>query len=139
MGEGIWYEKGLKFSCLQCGKCCWDEGPYTEVFVTGEDILQMAAHLNLYPQRFHGRYVKWSDGFTVLKSRGGACTLLQGKGCRVYPVRPRQCRTWPFWPENLKRHVWYREVRKRCPGVGQGRTYTPEEIERVILTGSPIS
>jgi Fe-S-cluster containining protein len=139
MEDGIWYERGLKFSCLRCGKCCWDEGPYTEVYVNREDVLQMAAHLDLYPHTFHSKYVRWSEGFPVLKSRDGACIMLQGKGCRVYPVRPRQCRTWPFWAENLKRHVWYREVRKRCPGVGQGRRYTPQEIERIILSGSAIS
>jgi len=139
MQDGLWYAKGLRFGCLRCGKCCLDEGPYTEVYVTRDDIASMAAFLGIYPHEFHHRFVKRSDGFTVLKSRGGACVMLQDKACKVYPVRPRQCRTWPFWAENLSRHVWYQEVRKRCPGVGQGRLYTPEEIERILLSGLPVS
>lgn len=139
MRDSLWYAKGLRFSCLQCGTCCLDQGPYTEVYVTREDIASMAAYLGIYPHEFHRNFVRRSDGFRALRSRAGACTMLQGTQCRVYPVRPRQCRTWPFWAENLSRHVWYREVRKRCPGVGQGRLYTPEEIERILLSGLPVS
>ncbi len=137
--EKVWYPHGLKFTCLQCGKCCWDDGEYTEVYVTKEDIAEMAAHMNRFPHEFCKAYVKKSDGFDVLRSRRGACVMLKDNQCRVYPVRPRQCRTWPFWPQNLKRHVWYGEVKKRCPGVGTGRTYTVEEIERILLTREGVS
>jgi Fe-S-cluster containining protein len=65
--------------------------------------------------------------------------MLRRARCRVYPVRPRQCRTWPFWAENLRRHVWYGEVRKRCPGVGKGRRYGAEEIESIIQGRKPVS
>ncbi|MEW6440458.1 MAG: YkgJ family cysteine cluster protein [bacterium] len=139
MKNGIWYRNGLHFSCLRCGKCCWDEGPYTEVYIDRDDILKMAAYLNLYPDEFHRRYVTRSDEYAVLRSDRGACVMLRDASCGVYPVRPRQCRTWPFWPENLNRRTWYGEVRKRCPGAGQGRRYTPEEIEAIWLSGSPVS
>ena len=137
--EEDWYRNGLKFSCQQCGECCWDEGEYTEVYVNREDISEMAAYLDLYPHEFYKKYVKKSDGFDVLRSRGGACIMLKRSRCRVYPVRPRQCRTWPFWAQNLHRHVWYGEVKKRCPGVGKGQRYTLDEIERIILTGEGVS
>jgi len=135
----VWYRNGLRFACQQCGKCCWDEGDYTQVYVDREDIRQMTAHLELFPEEFFKRYVKRSEGFFVLRSRGGACIMLRGKQCRAYPVRPRQCRTWPFWPENLRRHVWYGEVKKRCPGVGKGRKYGVEEIERILRSREPVT
>ena len=135
----VWYRNGLRFACQQCGQCCWDEGEYTQVYVNREDIQEIAAYLDLFPDAFYKRYVKRSEGFDVLRSRGGACIMLRGTGCRVYPVRPRQCRTWPFWAENLRRHVWYGEVRKRCPGVGKGRKHGVEEIEQILRRGDPIS
>ena len=138
MGD-TWYKNGLRFACQRCAACCWDEGEYTEVYVGRDDLREMADHLGLIPSEFHRRYVKKSEGFEVLRSRGGACVMLRDDRCRVYPVRPRQCRTWPFWAENLKRHVWYGEVRKRCPGVGRGRRFTVEEIEAIIRRGSPVS
>jgi len=137
MGK-VWYANGLKFACLQCGKCCRDDGEYTEVYVTPEEIGPMAASLNLYPHEFQAQYVRPSDGFQALISRGGDCVMLVEKRCRIYAARPRQCRTWPFWPRNLKRHIWYGEVRRRCPGVGSGRTYSAEEIERILLTGQAV-
>jgi Fe-S-cluster containining protein len=137
--DEIWYQKGLRFSCLQCGMCCWDEGNYTEVYVNRDDIARMAAQMDLYPNEFYKKYVKKSDGFDVLKTRNGRCIMLAQKKCRVYPSHPCQCRSWPFWPQNLSRHVWYGEVRKRCPGVGKGRKYTEEEIEKILLTEGPVS
>jgi Fe-S-cluster containining protein len=134
-----WYRNGLRFSCQQCGECCWDEGDYTEVYVEPEDIERMAAHLEIYPHEFRKRYVKKSDGFLVLRSRGGSCIMLSRGRCRAHPEHPRQCRTWPFWPQNLYRHVWYGEVKKRCPGVGKGRRHTEEEIERVMISHSLVS
>ncbi len=139
MDHDVWYRNGLRFTCLRCGKCCRDEGEYTEVYLEREDIQEMAAFLDLYPHEFYAKYVKRSDGFDVLRSRRGACIMLRGTKCRVYPARPRQCRTWPFWPENLRRHVWYGEVRKRCPGVGTGRRYSVEEIERIMRSKGAVS
>jgi hypothetical protein len=135
----VWYRRGLKFSCQQCGRCCHDQGEYTQVYVDREEIGRMAAHLDLYPDVFFRRFMKRSEGFYALRSRRGACIMLRGGRCRIYPARPRQCRTWPFWAENLRRHVWYGEVRKRCPGIGKGRRYGIEEIEKILLRGDPVS
>jgi Fe-S-cluster containining protein len=99
----------------------------------------MADRLGIYPHEFRKKYVKKSDGFDVLKSRGRACILLSRNRCRVHPDHPHQCRTWPFWPQNLTRHIWYKEIRKRCPGVGKGRKYSEEEIESILRKKSLVS
>jgi uncharacterized protein len=138
MGK-IWYANGLRFTCLKCGKCCVDEGEYTEVYVTRDEVARMAGCLGLYPHEFLKRYVQKSDGFETLASREGACIMLSEGRCRIYDARPRQCRTWPFWPQNLSRRAWYGEVKKRCPGVGSGRTFSVEEIETILLAGGPVS
>ena len=138
MGK-IWYPNGLRFSCQQCGRCCRDDGEYTEVYVTREEVAEMAVFLNLYPHEAMKLYVKQSDGFETLTSRRGVCVMLVENRCRIYPVRPRQCRTWPFWPQNLSRRAWHGEVKPRCPGVGAGRRYSEEEIERILITGQGVS
>jgi len=135
----VWYPNGLRFSCRQCGACCRDDGEYTEVYVSRDEIARMAVFLNLFPHEFLKTYVRKSDGYETLTSPAGVCVMLRENRCRVYPERPRQCRTWPFWPQNLSRHVWYGEVRKRCPGVGVGRRYSVEEIDRILLAGTGVS
>jgi hypothetical protein len=50
--------------------------------------------------------------------------------CRVYEARPRQCRTWPFWESNLRTPETWQETCRQCPGSGQGRLYSPGEINR---------
>ena len=57
------------------------------------------------------------------------CMFLKNKGCTVYEARPNQCRTWPFWPELMNAKAWKSEVRTFCPGVGQGKLWSKEEIE----------
>jgi Fe-S-cluster containining protein len=52
--------------------------------------------------------------------------------CSVYEARPRQCRSWPFWPENMKKRVWEKEITSYCKGVGKGRLYTEEEIQKIV-------
>ena len=138
MEEKCWYRKGLRFSCQQCGRCCRDDGAYTEVYITREDIQVMAAHQDLFPHQFRRRHVTSSDKFLVLRSKAGTCCMLKAGQCRIYPVRPKQCRTWPFWPENLSRRAWYGVVRKRCPGVGQGQRYTVEDITTIIRTAGSV-
>ena len=125
----IWYCNGLRFSCQQCGQCCWDEGEYTQVYVDRDDLRKMAAYLDLYPDAFYKRFVKPSEGFDVLRSCRGACIMLRDGRCRVYSVRPRQCRTWPFWASNLASPSAWNEAAQNCPGINRGRLFTRAEID----------
>jgi len=57
------------------------------------------------------------------------CILWDKGGCAVYRARPLQCRSYPFWAANVdSRESWERTARD-CPGIGQGRLHTKEEIE----------
>ena len=72
------------------------------------------------------------DGWVTLQMAEEACRFLrEDHTCAIYPVRPKQCATWPFWEENLERERWEGPVRERCPGIGQGRLHSAEEIERL--------
>ncbi len=128
---GKFYEKGLRFSCVQCGQCCTISDGV--VFLEVEDVERLARFLNLSEEEFLGKYTRREGKYIVLKDfPNGECILYRrGKGCAVYPARPRQCRTFPFWDSNLASPEAWDEVARQCPGVNQGRLYTFDEIEAI--------
>ncbi|MFO8006576.1 MAG: YkgJ family cysteine cluster protein [Candidatus Brocadiia bacterium] len=126
----VWYADGLRFECVRCGKCCGGAPGY--VWVDDDDIQQMAEHLGMGEREFLERYcrrVRWR--ISLRERPNGDCVLLGQDGCTVYPVRPPQCRTFPFWSHLLRsRRRWERAVAE-CPGIGRGRLYPAEEIQRI--------
>ena len=61
-----------------------------------------------------------------------ACVFLKDGGCSVYDYRPLQCRTYPFWGIHLvDRDRWSRAAAS-CPGIGQGRLWSREEIDKCL-------
>jgi Fe-S-cluster containining protein len=129
----VWYEDGLRFACRSCGKCCIDHGAYAHVFLHEGDEKRLARALGMPVQDFLDAYTVDVDGFVTLANAGDRCIFLEDTKCRVWRARPLQCSTWPFWPENLNRRVWKSEIRPSCPGIGKGRLYTAEEIERIAF------
>lgn len=128
-----WYADGLRFTCTECGDCCRTHDEYRWVFLTAKDITRLAKAKKLERRAFlHEFTERGPEGLRVLKwPDAAACIFLGEKGCEVYEARPEQCRTWPFWPENLKRAVWEKEVVPFCPGAGEGRLYTLDELRRI--------
>jgi len=127
--EEVWYSRGLRFGCEECGSCC--RGPSGYVWVTIQEIEAIARFRNEPPDAT-ARFVRWVEGRYSLKERiDGDCIFFQPvKGCSIYPVRPAQCSTWPFWESNLRsREVWER-VRLRCPGIGRGKWYSADRVKR---------
>lgn len=135
-----WYAEGLRFTCTQCGNCC--TGPPGYVWFTDEELSAMAAHFELSPDEFLGKYChkvrgQWSLGEVKVNGKYD-CVFLerdaQGRAlCSIYGVRPTQCRTWPFWPENLDTPEDYTRASRDCPGMtkgleGQGDFYPIEQI-----------
>lgn len=128
-----WYEGGLRFECTRSGRCCRAHGRYDRVYLDDGDARALARHLGLSLSELERRYCWFEDGWRLLRFERRACVFLDRRSgeCSIYPARPRQCRTWPFWPQNLDRRVWEREIAPFCPGVGRGRLYRADEIERI--------
>ncbi len=127
-----WWQNGIRFECQGSGNCCLSRGEYGFVFLTREDRKRMADHLKLPLRDFTKKFCDKKNGVFHLKEDPQRldCLFLKGKQCGIYAARPTQCRTWPFWPEVMNAKVWSREVQPFCPGVGKGRLYSAEEIEK---------
>lgn len=78
----------FKFSCLQCGKCCW--GPGT---------------------------VELSPGQVLHIKTKQPCYFLKDNKCSIYKNRPEQCRTYPYWPRLQFSKQRLLEVMKYCKGI----------------------
>ncbi|MFN3455156.1 MAG: YkgJ family cysteine cluster protein [Pseudobdellovibrio sp.] len=128
------YNDGLKFECQGSGKCCTSHGEFGFVFLTLEDRRRFAKHLKISTLAFTKKYCDLRDGVWHLKEdpQNPDCMFLKNKRCSIYEARPTQCRTWPFWPEVMNPKAWKSEVASFCPGVGKGKVWPKEEIERIM-------
>ncbi len=137
-----WYDRGLRFSCTQCGNCC--TGPPGTVWFTSEEGRKIAAKLGVETAEFYARYAHKVDGRWSLRElpangKKFDCVFLDrtsadGKtGCSIYAERPAQCRTWPFWPENLTSRATWEAVKRctPCPGMDNG-TMVPVDRIRIL-------
>ena len=130
MSDQAWYADGLRFRCTQCGDCCTGAPGY--VWVNQAEIEVLAAERGEPLDAFEDQYVRKIGVRKSLKEfSNGDCVFFdaQTRRCTVYQARPRQCRTWPFWDSNLRSPDSWSETCQACPGSGQGRLYSWEEIE----------
>lgn len=131
MKSEAWYKEGLRFECTQCGDCC--TGAPGFIWVNQQEIEALAAVIGEPDlDRFIDKYTrKVGVRRTLIDLPNGDCIFFdnQARCCTVYAARPRQCRTWPFWDSNLKSPQAWAQTCKVCPGSGQGRLYSIEEIE----------
>ncbi|MHA1195870.1 MAG: YkgJ family cysteine cluster protein [Promethearchaeota archaeon] len=149
-------QKGIKFSCQQCGACCkgLDEG---EVYLYYDDIVRLANHLNFRGEiglrTFAKKYLKavndsffWKDSehphgktyrFKTLafkfKGQDERCYFLKRNKCSVYEARPFQCRCFPFWRMMVESKVNIIDYSKKCPGLRAsldniGKHYSKQKI-----------
>ena len=124
-----WYAGGLGFTCSGCGHCCRGEG---HVWVERSELQALADHLSIPVEEFSRRYVRRiSQGRLALIDKANLDCVFWDDGCTVYPARPRQCRTFPFWEQNLESPGAWGRAAACCPGMNEGREYSPEEIERL--------
>jgi Fe-S-cluster containining protein len=133
------YKDGVRFECQGDGKCCKTRGKYGYVYLSFGDRRRLAAHFNMSLSEFTTRYTEKEDGLYELKYTGQDCPFFENNCCSVYLARPWQCRTWPFWPENMNEPVWEGEVAPYCPGVGKGKLYSAEEIEKILKKKRDVS
>ncbi len=127
---GKWYSGGLRFCCLRCGRCCRGEPGY--VWVQPDEVRAMAKASGMDVGAFLKRYCRNVGGrISLIEYAGGDCVFFSPSGCMIYPSRPRQCRTFPFWPHLLASKTAWEKEKKRCPGIGRGPLFKPEDIEAV--------
>ena len=122
-----WYSKGLCFTCTSCGDCCRHHEGY--VWVDPPTIRRIADYLKMDQTDFTQKYVRKVDNELSLVEKPNLDCIFWEGGCTIYPVRPMQCRTFPFWSENIESEEAWQEENDCCPGMGQGRLYSQEEIE----------
>ncbi len=112
-----WYQKGLRFKCTGCGKCCTGNG---YVWLEEEDIKNLSTHFNLSEEPFLKKYTR-QVGFDIAildDPNSDDCIFLKNKKlCEVYMARPKQCRTFPWWPQNLESPSEWEGVKKGCEGI----------------------
>ena len=126
-----WYVEGLAFECSGCGGCCITHDEYAYVYLSEDELAAAANHLRIPRLEFISLYCDRLAGRLVFRFDHPECPMLRDRRCIIYPVRPVQCMTWPFWPENLaSREAWERHVVQFCPGAGQGRVVSLDEIRR---------
>jgi Fe-S-cluster containining protein len=129
------FDAGLHFSCRQCGQCC--TGDPGTIYVSSREIERIAVFLGLtVPDFTRHALLPFKDSFTLKERTDGACLFFHN-GCSIYPVRPAQCRSFPFWLKHMRSTYAWKQAARACPGIGQGRLYTREEILD-ILAWSPL-
>lgn len=132
--DSPWYKKGLGFSCTECGQCCTGSPGY--VWVTEEEIAQMADYLKLKINDFTKYHVRRIDGKLALVEMAKTydCIFLKNNKCTIYSVRPKQCRTFPWWPQNLKSEKDWEEAALYCEGIRKDAEIVPlSTIEKQLL------
>jgi len=129
----VWWDEGLRFACIGCGRCC--RGEPGAIFFTPDEEQALSRRLGLETGEFRNRYVtyRW-EAPSLKEKRGGECIFHDEKTnlCLVYEDRPMQCRLFPFWPSLLEsREAWDRAALS-CPGMNEGEYYAPERIAALL-------
>ena len=125
-----WIDRGLRFRCTGCGACCHQSG---YVWVTVPEIERLARARDESLQEFGRRFlVRIGSRYSIGEDSLGRCLLLgEDNRCTVYADRPQQCRSFPFWKRNLESPETWSEAAELSPGIGHGRLYSREEIDRI--------
>ncbi len=124
------FDDGLRFGCQRCGLCC--TGSPGVVRISISEIRLLAAYLKMTVEETIHRHLRTiSDGFSIQEENDGRCRFYRN-GCQVYAVRPLQCRTFPFWLNHLRSLSRWKKVAGECPGIGEGRLFSRDEILRFL-------
>lgn len=132
---GCFYDKGLRFGCTRCSRCCRHTPGF--VFLSTSDMRSLSAALGLPEAEVRSRYCREvAFGLVTrlsLKEKPNLdCVFWQEDGCSVYEARPLQCRSFPFWASALSSRAEWEETASHCPGIGRGPLHSRVEIERWV-------
>ena len=101
----------LFYQCQRCANCCRWPG---FVKLTDDDIAALAAFLGMSEHAFIQKFTRLRpqrDGLALTDKANGECVFLDGRDCRVQPVKPAQCRGFP----NVWNFPGWREVCEAVP------------------------
>jgi Fe-S-cluster containining protein len=132
MGQ-VFYEKGLRFECTRCSRCCRHSPGY--VFLSAKDVERLSKALGTPPEEFLRVYCRRvstgiADRISLKEKANFDCIFWENGGCSVYEARPTQCRAYPFWSSNVASREAWEEQAKMCPGIGRGPVHDRREIEQ---------
>ena len=123
------FDDGIRFGCVQCGCCCTGEPGIVKVSWGELDLIAHTLGVTAKQLLDKGVVEPYQAAYRLHEDpQNGNCVFFENNGCRIYNARPRQCRTWPFWFHNMRNEENWEAVAACCPGIGQGRLYTREEI-----------
>ena len=125
----LWWNKGVFFSCIGCGRCC--RGEPGAIFFAIEEGERIRNFLGIDEAKFRRNYVtlKWGKP-SFIERMNGDCVFYDERSakCTIYPIRPLQCVLFPFWSSVMEsREEWDKEA-LHCPGMNNGRLHSAKEI-----------
>lgn len=83
------------YACQRCTNCCRWPG---FVKLTDSDIRAISHFLKMPEGDFIQEFTRLRprrDGLALTDQPDGACIFLEGRDCRIQPVKPLQCRGFP--------------------------------------------
>jgi len=87
--------EGMHYQCRRCTACCRWPG---DVVVTRQEVEEIAAYLELETGEFIERHTRLRtdrQGLSLKENPDHSCSFLDGRDCRIQPVKPAQCRGFP--------------------------------------------
>lgn len=128
----LWWEEGLYFKCLGCGRCC--RGEPGAIWLHSSEAEKIAGFLGISISLFRNNYLtnRWG-ALSIKEKKNGDCFFYSSSnGCFIYPVRPQQCSLYPFWNSLLSsRENWENEA-NHCPGINNGDFYAGQMIAKLL-------
>lgn len=129
------------WECDRCTACCRWPG---DVRLDPHEPARIAAHLGLETHDFIQRFTRLNrtrSGLSLTEKTDGSCLFLDGRDCRIQPVKPRQCRGFPnLWnfpgfektcqakPHHLPADAWRQRIQLACgEDPGEPGTRAPED------------
>ncbi len=80
-----YFENGLRFECIQCGKCCMGDPGYVFLFV--DEIERIAKFLEISKDEFIEKFTKtYATFYSLIEQESGDCIFLENGKCKIHEV-----------------------------------------------------
>lgn len=80
-----------QIDCKTCANCCKEVNP----ILKQEDIINLAAGLNISQEKLKEQYLVETENEGEYKMNALPCPFLENNLCTVYNFRPNHCRSYP--------------------------------------------